>query len=300
MTASMKTGTTGRAPGATPEPASFDEVIEARFARSDLTSEVVSVALWKSSCEGSIVEDDEAGTVITAWIPDELRGEALVALNSLEGVSAAIVRRPRIDWLAHYEQSLAPILIGTRFVVAPKAELAGETSRIAIVIPQEQAFGTGSHESTAMCLELMESLDLDGARCLDVGTGTGILAIGMARLGAAKVFAFDNDPEIVPVIALNLERNAVADGRIPVFVSSADALRGGPFEAVTMNILPHVIIELLPHVVPTIAARGALIVSGILLDQRHEVIARAGTSGLTLERELEQGEWWAGLLRKQA
>lgn len=300
MTAPVKSNTFGRAPGDSPEPASSDEVVEARFPRSELTSEVVSATLWTACCDGSIVEDQESETVVTAWVPNHLRDDALASLNAIDGVSATIVRRPRIDWLARYEQSLVPLLIGKHFVVAPKAELLEATSRIPIMIPQEQAFGTGSHESTAMCLELLEPLDLHGRRCLDVGTGTGILAIAMAKLGAAKVFAFDNDPETVPVIALNLSRNAVGDGRIPVFVSSANALRKGPFEAVTMNILPHVIIELLPHVVPTIAAGGALIVSGILLDQRHPVLEHADASGLTLERELRQGEWWAGLLRKQS
>lgn len=289
----------GRAPGTTPEPDSFDEVVEARFRQSELTSEVVSATLWAFSCEGSIFDDEGSDTVVTAWIPDDTRAEAIIALNALDGVSARIARKKRIDWLQHYEQSLSPLLIGERIVVAPKPELIAASSRIAIIVPQEQAFGTGSHESTAMCLELLEALDLEGARCLDVGTGSGILAIAMAKLGAKKVFAFDNDVETWGVIDRNLERNGVDDGRIAVFYASAEALAGGRFDAVTMNILPHVIIELFPHVVPTVAGHGALVVSGILLEQRHAVIDRASSSGLTLESERRQGEWWAGLLRKQ-
>lgn len=299
MTPPDKNGTNDRAPGDTPEPESFDEVVEARFRQSELTSEIVSAALWSFSCEGSIFDDDGPDMVVTAWIPAGSRTEAIEALNALDGVEARISTRKRIDWLQHYEQSLAPLFIGERFLVAPRADLAAGSSRIAIVVPQEQAFGTGSHESTAMCLELLESIDLAGSRCADVGTGSGILAIAMAKLGAAKVFAFDNDVDTWGVIDRNLERNDVSDGRVAVFYASAEALGAGAFDVVTMNILPHVIIELLPHVVPALRKGAGLVVSGILLDQRHEVLSRAALSGLTLESERSRGEWWAGLLRKR-
>lgn len=289
-----------RAPGTTPEPASFDEVVEARFPQSELTSEIVSAALWSSSCEGSIFDDDGTDTVVTAWLPDGHRAEALEALESIDGVTARLVMKERIDWLEHYEQSLTPLLIGNRLVIAPRADLVADSSRVAIIVPQEQAFGTGFHESTAMCLDLLETLDLTGACCLDVGTGTGILAIAMAKLGARKVFAFDNDIETWGVIDRNLKRNAVADGRIAAFYASADALGNATFDVVTMNILPHVIIELLPDVLPTLQNNGALIVSGILLEQRVQVIEHAELSGLMVAGERMLGEWWAGLLRKKS
>lgn len=289
----------GRAPGDTPEPASFDEVVEARYRQSEVTSEVVSATLWSFECEGSIFDDDGPDMVVTAWIPRHTRHAAIDALNDLDGVSARIVRKERLDWLMHYEQSLAPLVIGERLIVAPNPQLAEGTSRIPIIVPQEQAFGTGSHESTAMCLELLETLALDGARGLDVGTGSGILAIAMTKLGAGRVFAFDNDVETWGVIDRNLERNGLARDRVAFFYASAEALRPCPrFDIVTMNILPHVIVELLPHVVPVMSPGGVLIVSGILLDQRRSVIEHAGSSGLTLSSERRQGEWWAGVLRR--
>jgi len=290
-----------RASGATPEPESFDEVVEVRYRQSELTSEIVSATLWAHGCEGSIFDEDGHEMVVSAWFPAAGRAEAVDALNDLQGVNARVVQKRRIDWLEHYEQSLSPMLIGERLVIAPRADLAESSSRIAIVVPQEQAFGTGSHESTAMCLELLETVDLDGAVCLDVGTGSGILAIAMAKLGATKVFAFDNDLDTWGVIERNLERNDVEREHVAVFFASAEALAPrGAFRVVTMNILPHVIVELLRHVEPTIAKGGALIVSGILLDQRHRVIESAAASGLTLGDERRQGEWWAGLLRKPA
>ncbi len=297
MTESKQPDHTGRAPDDKPEPAPSEDVVEIRFHQSELTSELVSAVLWSTSCKGSVFDDDGFDTVVTAWIPDASRNEALEQLNALNEVTARVVTRERIDWLQHYEQSLVPIPVGDRFVIAPRPDLVEGSTRIPIIVPQEQAFGTGSHETTAMCVELLESLDIRAKRCLDVGTGSGILAIAMAKLGAAKVFAFDNDIETWGVIERNMERNEIGPGRIAVFYASADALAKGGFNAVTMNILPHVIIELLPHVAPAMAQDGALIVSGILFEQRESVIDAARRSDLALERERRAGEWWAGLLR---
>jgi len=297
MTERTRPDDTERAPDETPEPAPSEDVVEVRFRQSELTSELVSAVLWSASCEGSVFDDDASDTVVTAWIPDAWRDDALERLNGLDGVTARVATRERIDWLQHYEQSLVPISIGDRFIIAPRPDLIEVSTRIPIIVPQEQAFGTGSHETTAMCVELLETIDVRGKRCLDVGTGSGILAIAMAKLGAARVFAFDNDIETWGVIDRNIERNEIEPGHIAVFYASADALANARFEVVTMNILPHVIVELLPHVATAIARHAVLIVSGILHDQREGVIDAAHRSNLTLEGERRAGDWWAGLLR---
>src|SRR5581483_80035 len=95
---------------------------------------------------------------------------------------ATAVDRPRVDWLQLYQQSLQPLFIGRSFVIAPDASLIPpDTGRHELIIPQELAFGTGSHESTALCIELLEELDLRGKRVLDAGAGSGILALAMLR-----------------------------------------------------------------------------------------------------------------------
>jgi ribosomal protein L11 methyltransferase len=213
------------------------------------------------------------------------RDEAARLFSATEAVD-----RPRTDWLEHYEQSLEPLFIGSSFVIAPDARLIPQdTTRHALVIPQEQAFGTGSHESTALCLELLETLDLNGKTALDVGAGSGILALAMRRLGACKVIAFDNDLDAYAALHENRMRNAVDS--MPVFIGGVEALRGGMFDVVTMNILPEVIVALLPEVKKHM--RGPLVVSGIVRERRDDV-ARL----MHVVEERTKGEWWAAILSR--
>ncbi len=202
--------------------------------------------------------------------------------------------RPRVDWLERYEQSLEPMLIGRSFIVAPHASLiTANSGRLPIVVPQQQAFGTGSHESTWLCLEMLERLDLRGRRGLDIGSGSGILAMAMHRLGAEKVVAFDNDPDSYGPLRDNRIRNRIPESAMPLFIGGVEALRGGVFDIVTMNILSEVIIALLPQVKRLV--RGRLILSGVLTTVGADVIAAAARQGLRLEGEAERGEWWAGM-----
>src|SRR5207244_2714957 len=138
------------------------------------------------------------------------------AMEMLRGFELHAYEREREDWLARYEQSLEPLLIGGSFIVVPDARLIPEgTRRHALVVPQEQAFGTGSHETTSLCIEILESMDLAGRRGLDVGAGSGILALAMIRLGAAKAIAFDNDADAYGALRDNRARTGVEPARMP-------------------------------------------------------------------------------------
>jgi ribosomal protein L11 methyltransferase len=190
------------------------------------------------------------------------------------------------------------MLIGDEFVVAPDASLipAGNT-RLALVIPQEQAFGTGSHETTSLCIELLEMIELRNRRGLDVGAGSGILGLAMLRLGASKVVAFDNDSDAYAALRENRQRNGVDPAQMPLYIGGYEALRGGEFDAVTMNIIPEVILPALPHVVWRLAKGAKLIVSGVLIVRANEVVHQAQHYALELVAERERGEWWAGVFQ---
>jgi ribosomal protein L11 methyltransferase len=210
--------------------------------------------------------------------------------------------RERLDWLEKYQQSLEPLFIGERFVVVPDPALLPPTADLTIIVPQEQAFGTGSHETTSLCIELLETLELRGKRGLDIGAGSGILALAMYRLGAAKAIAFDNDTDAYGALRDNRIRNAVPDAAMPLFIGSVEALRGGTFDAVTMNIIPEVILPLLPGVVPRLGEGARLLLSGILVVKRDDVVEAARAHGLALSDERTRGEWWAGMfgVRRQS
>jgi ribosomal protein L11 methyltransferase len=222
--------------------------------------------------------------VIEAYFDTQEDRDAAAQL--FEGAEA--VDRERVDWLERYQQSLQPLYLGRNFVVVPDASLVPpNTNRHVLVIPQGHAFGTGSHESTALCIELLEELDLNGKLVLDIGTGTGILSLAMLRLNARRAVAMDIDLDAYGPLRENRARN---EGRsLSWFIGTLDGMKPTGFDVIVMNILPEVIIPMLPTVRGFLA--GPLILSGILKKFRDDVVSAAQ---LPLLREKEKGEWWAG------
>ena len=243
--------------------------------------DAVLARLFLTRSTGSI-----SGSTLTAYFENAAdRDAAAKALRDLP-VTLRADERDRVDWLDHYQQSLTPILVGKEFVIAPAASLLTSGRKHRLVIPQAQAFGTGSHETTALCIELLEELDLRDAAGLDIGTGSGILALAMKRLGAKRVVAFDNDLDAYAALRENQQRNGL---QIDAFIGGTGSMRSGTFDVVTMNILPDVIIELLPEVLPRVGRD--LILSGILISRKDDVV---GAVPLPLVEERTRAEWWAG------
>lgn len=267
-----------------------DYILDVEF-EDPADEEVIQSRLFLSASTGST---STTNTVSAYFDSPEDRDAAAQLLGEFEWRA---YDRPRLDWLEKYQQSLEPLFIGNRFVVAPDATLLPNDQRLAIIVPQEQAFGTGSHETTSLCIEILESLDVQGKRGLDVGAGSGILALAMHRLHAQKVIAFDNDTDAYGALRDNRMRNHVPENAMPLFIGSIEALRGGAFDVITMNIIPEVILPLLGDVVQHMS--GVLILSGILVIKRSEVVSAASAHGLQLTEERERGEWWAGVFRRR-
>jgi ribosomal protein L11 methyltransferase len=139
-------------------------------------------------------------------------------------------------------------------------------------------------------------MNVAGKRGLDIGAGSGILALAMCRLGAQDVIALDNDVDAFAALRENRSRNEVEPERMPLFIGGVDALSGGIFDIVTMNIIPEVIIPLLGDVKRHVG--GSLILSGILVIKRDDVVAACASHGLSLVEERSKGEWWVGVFRK--
>ena len=275
-----------------------DYILELSFdSRDAALEELLQARLFLTASTGSTSSEVNGTTTISAYFDSP--GDRSTAADSLRGlgdVEFHETERERVDWLDLYQQSLTPLFIGARFVVAPDASLfPADSDRLTIVVPQEQAFGTGSHETTWLCIELLETMEVAGKRGLDIGAGSGILALAMHRLGARSVIAFDNDTDAYGALRDNRIRNGVGDSAMPLFIGSVEALRAGEFDLVAMNIIPEVIVPLLGDVVPRLAPDARLILSGILIVKRDEVVAAAATHGLTLLTERMKGEWWAGV-----
>lgn len=272
-----------------------DFILDISFdARDTALEELVQSRLYLTLSTGSSSSEVNGTTTISAYFDDaDERDEAAREFGDIDGIELHASDRERIDWLDRYQQSLEPLSIGERFIVAPDASLIPpDTTRYALVVPQEQAFGTGSHETTSLCIEILETLDVAGKRGLDIGAGSGILALAMCRLGADHVVAFDNDVDAFAALRDNRVRNGVNDARMPIFIGGLEALRGGAFDIVTMNIIPEVIVPLLGDVKRHVD--GSLILSGILVIKRDDVVRACAERGLELAEERAKGEWWAG------
>jgi len=176
-------------------------------------------------------------------------------------------------------------------ISALKREHAG---RAVISIPPEMAFGTGDHATTATCLRLLvdAARARDGAwSCADLGTGTGLLAIAAAKLGASEVFACDFDPFAVRAAARNAKRN----GEPGIDVREQDVLKWKPrkrgYNLVLANLFSTVLIEAWPVIAKSLAPGGDLIVSGILADQAWNCFTAAASNGLGFTQVVRKGKW---------
>jgi ribosomal protein L11 methyltransferase len=278
-----------------PEPPELVLRVSYPSGRRDLEDRVERV-LFLSMSAGSTIEDEAENTVVSLWFHSSAdRDEAAAMLLGSDGIDVRLEERPRVDWLDYYEHSLEPIPVGRRWVVVPDARLVPDGNRTPLIVPQERAFGTGSHETTALCLEMLESSEVAGKRAADIGTGSGILAMALVKLEAALVVAVDNDPETWGVVEANLRRNGIERDRVKLFFGTIDAISASSsFDLVVMNIIPEVILPALPEISRRVAKGGEIIFSGVLLERAPEVIERAEREGLSHVQTLEKGEWWCG------
>jgi ribosomal protein L11 methyltransferase len=195
------------------------------------------------------------------------------------------------DWLAEWKQNWQPVEIG-RFIIAPPWTALSEThDQLVIRIEPGMAFGTGTHETTRLCLAAIQK-HFAGGSFLDVGTGTGVLAIAAAKLfPEARIEAFDTDAEAIGIALENAELNGVVD-KIEFRVGSVD-LATASADLVCANLTADVIVPILPVLVSLTC--GKLILSGILETQIEMVRAGLHASGIS-DFEIEQDGEWVSLI----
>lgn len=200
------------------------------------------------------------------------------------------------DWMSVFRSQHRPVRISDRLVIRPAwCDPVGSRD---LILDPGLAFGTGSHFTTRMCLELLDSLQgvPEGARMLDLGTGSGILAIAGAFLGLGDILAVDVDPMAVEVAAGNVEGNHVADV-IRVKRGSLEEAEGA-YEIITANLSGSLLMKLAEEICPHLAVNGHLIVSGIMADEREDVITTFVRCGLQTEKIVQEDEWVAALYRR--
>ncbi|HUG41957.1 MAG TPA: 50S ribosomal protein L11 methyltransferase [Longimicrobiales bacterium] len=254
---------------------------------------------------GTAVEED--ADLLTTYIPepDDPEGFLRVATERLRGLAGSAPEllwrwQADEDWSRRWKEGLDPRPVGRRLTITqPWNPVAEDGGRIVVVIDPATAFGTGEHATTRGALEYVERAIRGGERVLDVGTGSGILAIAAARLGAGSVLAVESDPDALDNCRENLERNAVA-GRVALECAVVDPawLAADPegFDVIAANVLSGVLTPLLPDLAGALRPGGRVILGGILDHEAPALKEAAAAAGLRVAHERLEGEWWTGLL----
>jgi len=203
-------------------------------------------------------------------------------------------------WAKTWQENFKPVEITPLLVIKPPWEKwPKKKDQIIIEIDPGMAFGTGTHPSTQMCLRVLQDLILSrfhSPTILDVGTGSGILAIASRRLGSAEVVAIDIDPVAIACARENAAANRI-DGKIDFSIGSADSLRR-VFNIVVANLLPQELLGIRPALARRMSSKGSLIVSGFLRGQKKEIASAFAKQGLEVQRSLTQKGWSCFLLAK--
>ncbi|MFQ3668187.1 MAG: 50S ribosomal protein L11 methyltransferase [Fimbriimonadaceae bacterium] len=268
-------------------------------------------AFEEHGCPGVLETDDPPA--LTAYLvangSGQKQAETLAhVLYRLGAHRVDISTVPDEDWSEVWKQHFKPIRIGPRIVVRPTWEpFDPKPDDLPISLDPGQAFGTGDHPTTRMCLEALQELPLLGKRVLDVGCGSGILSMAAALLGAAQVLGTDIDPVAVDVARANIDRelsplaaNTPHPYRLIEFVV-CDGLESlqerGRWDVVVSNIISATLIRLAPDVAEVVEPGGAWVTSGVILDNWPDMLAAAESVGFVLEELRKAGDWTCARFR---
>lgn len=205
------------------------------------------------------------------------------------------------DWANTWKKYYKPIKTGRRLVIVPVWETyEAKDDEVIVLMEPGMAFGTGTHETTRLCAGLVEAYTKPDCTVLDVGCGSGILAIAAAKLGAGECFACDIDPVAIRVAKENTELNHTPNVTCAVsdLLKQAKRIDGG-YQIVVANIVADVIIRLAPDVGDFVAEDGVFIVSGIIEERAQEVIAALDANGWHVEEERFENGWYAAAARRK-
>lgn len=266
-----------------------------------------------ASCYGDLIDEsilnaDKTIASVSVYLPgDRPMSDELAFLRERLAVSG-LTELAKIelngvneeDWANAWRAYYKPLHIGNRMVIVPAwEEYEPAENEIVVTMDPGMAFGTGSHETTRLVIGLLEKYTKEGCRMLDVGCGSGILAICASKLGAGECFAYDIDPTAVRVANENVEKSGITNVKCGV----ADLLRGvdesRPYDLITANIVADIIIRMAPDVGKLMHENTVLLVSGIILGRSEDVVEALEANGLKITERVVDNDWCAMAVMKK-
>ncbi|OUN15156.1 50S ribosomal protein L11 methyltransferase [Gemmiger sp. An87] len=267
---------------------------------SDLETQVEQIA-HVDLIEQDLLDKDRTKVIVHLYLaPDENPAEVVELVRSRLAAAEvdytlAAEGVEQDDWENGWKAYYHALTIGQRLAIVPSWE-EFDTDRVVIKLDPGMAFGTGTHETTALCLEVLDGLVKGGERMLDIGTGSGILAIAALKLGAASAEGVDIDPMCVRTAGENAALNGV-DDKLQVLIGDLSDKATGTYNIITANIVANAILSLAPHVPALMAPGATFIASGVIDTRRDEVVEGLRAAGLNVVEVREQNGWVAILCK---
>ncbi|MBD3276472.1 MAG: 50S ribosomal protein L11 methyltransferase [Candidatus Marinimicrobia bacterium] len=248
------------------------------------------------------VPANDSGKSITALIQSEFRQIAGVNNLDPETLLSAVKTRTiqNVDWAANWKEFYRPQQVGKNFLIYPSWEKPDQVTQSTILIQLDpgQAFGTGQHESTQLCLELLETIPVQNKRIADVGCGSGILSIAAAKLGASEVQACDIDPLAVEATTANAKINNVSEKIATSLGGASDLLTEAPVDLIFANIIAEALLRIGEDLYALMGDSSQMIWSGIVRERTEKIEKYLQSKNLKIQKKLSMGEWFSYLIAK--
>lgn len=256
------------------------------------------------TCYGDLIDEsilnaDKTVASVSVYLPAERSVPECIAFlrerfaqAGLDDAKLETVGVNEEDWANSWKAYYKPIKIGKRLVIVPAWEKYEPADGELIVrMDPGMAFGTGTHETTRLVIRMLEKYTEPGCRMLDVGTGSGILAICASRLGAAECRAYDIDPMAVRVANENIKDSGLTNITCEVSDLLKQADRSKPYDLICANIVADIIIRMTPDVAPFMHEKTVLLASGIISERAQDVIDCFEQNGYRIVERLEDNGW---------
>jgi len=266
--------------------------LAAHINKEGVNSDLLTALAFDNGAEGIEETDTHFICSFGESVSKQDINHLLIEMLSLRSSEISIVEVENENWMENWKKQFKPVPIGDHFIVKPTWETVEETSKHIIEIDAKMAFGTGTHETTQLVMELLPKRVSDTTSVLDVGCGSGILAIAAHRLGARTIKAFDVDAVAMENCYENIELNGCSE--INAFAGDITEV-DEKYTIVIANIISKVLIMLKDHLISRIAKDGVLILSGILVTEKEQVLQTFAELDVLEERI--KGEWCAFVLK---